>query len=146
MLNPVSDRPRMIDQRRCAPVQRQQAGVELDRAERWNRAERLRDELRDESHHADIGVCRPQRRQGLGVGQPREGMGRHACSLAGEPQRIGAALFRGAEHGADGIAAGQERLEHGLAEGLLADDCDANDPPPWCEMTACSADCCCVAR
>ena len=39
---------------------------------------------------------------------------------------LGALLLGRAEHARDGVAAGEERLEDGLAEVLLSDDCDAH--------------------
>ena len=47
-------------------------------------------------------------------------------------QRVGlrALLLRRAEHARDRVAAGEERLEDGLAEVLLTDDCDAHGELP----------------
>ena len=98
--------------------------MKLDRAEFWNVAEILRDELGHISHHADIGVRLLHRLECRGIGESGQLVHRDAALLSRYAQRIRAALLGSAEHGRDRVPAVEESFQRCLAEILLADDRD----------------------
>jgi hypothetical protein len=68
-------------------------------------------------------------RHGLRAAQAGEGEDLQAqrFRVGAQGVRLGARLVGNAEHAGDGVAAGDEGFEDGLAEFLLPDECDACD-------------------
>src|ERR1700680_1478580 len=89
-----------------------------------NVAEGLRRELQYVGHHGEIDLQAPETFRGFSVPQRGQLKKSHATLLGRHPQRIGlrARLFRRTEKAGDPRAAGEEGLEHALAERLLSDD------------------------
>src|SRR5579883_235934 len=131
------DRP--VD-RGWAAMPRQQRRMELDHSKPRKATEALRHELQDIGHHAEIDIEPPQgverlRRAIMCRGNDRQSpfLGRRAQWV--ESRSLG---LRGDENPRDRIAAGEEGVEHRLAECLLSDDRDPHYPslaamalPPW---------------
>ena len=121
-----NDRP--VDRARPA-ISGQQRGMILDRAVRRDVEELLRHEQGDEGHHLQVGLERlellPHFRLAVGGGLVNRQLGGERRFL----QRVGflARLLRRHIDGDHFIAAFEQRLEHRLAEGLLAVD----DDPHW---------------
>jgi hypothetical protein len=100
--------------------------VVLDRAALRDVDEILRRELQHERHDAEVDVELFQGLLCLITLQGGELEQRHALLLRRHLERIGArtGLLRRAEHARHLVLAREERLEHRLAEILLADDGD----------------------
>jgi hypothetical protein len=100
--------------------------VVLDRPVPGDVHELLRGELQHEGHDADVGIERLHRGRGLGRLERGELEDLQALLLGGDPHgvRLAAGLLGGDEDARDGIAAGEEGFEDGLAEILLADEGD----------------------
>ena len=119
-----------------AAIGRQQRRVILDRAVGRDVEEFLRHEQRDEGHHLEVGLERLELLPHLRLAIGRRLIDRQ---LGGERrflQRIGpgAFLLRRDIDGDDVLAALEQRLQHRLAEGLLAVNHDTHcnllpDPP-----------------
>src|SRR6266702_5456295 len=118
----ADDRP--VDRARPA-IFRQERRVILDHAFLRDLHELLRRELQYVSHDADISIQCAQRIVRIFVPQRGELVDLDALLLRGDLQEIcfGAFFFRGAEHARDFVAAREKRLEHGLTEVLLPDNC-----------------------
>src|SRR5260221_3893654 len=111
-------------------MQRQQRGVELDRAVLWNGAEGLRHEGDDVSHDAEVDVEIPERGLRLRGGVARKLEDADAAARGCGAQRVWPRAGGGGwdENGSDLVALRDERLEHRPAERLLPDDCDPHHP------------------
>jgi hypothetical protein len=108
--------------------------MELDRAVLRDVHEGLGRELQHVGHDADVGIERAHRGFRLGAAQAGEGEDPQALALGIQAQRVrlGARLLGLAEDAGDGVAAGDEGIQDGLAEFLLADEGDAGDVrSPW---------------
>src|SRR5438270_767233 len=109
-------------------MQRQQRGVELDHPAFRDGAEFRRREQQDVRHHTEIGVelserlfCFIARVFGMAMdGQP--------AFLRRHDERVGprARPLRRREHAGYLVSASHKGLQHGFAEGLLADDYDTH--------------------
>ena len=121
---PVSFSPLMIGQliARRAAIGRQQRRVILDRAVGRDVEEFLRHEQRDEGHHLQVGLERLELLPDLRVLVGRRLKDRQLRGERGFLQRVGlgAFLLRRDIDADDVLAALDQRLQHGLAEGLLA--------------------------
>ena len=99
---------------------RQQRRVVLDRAERGHGEELLRDDQRDERHDLEVRRERAEPLDHRGIAERRRADERQPGGGRGFGQRIGPLAFRRGVHRHDIVAALEQGLEHGLAEGLLA--------------------------
>ena len=125
----IDDRP--VDRRRTA-MQWQQARVELDAPVRWCGQRFVRDDLRHEGHHAEVGPQRPPpgetfvllERVRWDAGQTR--------GLSGHPQRVGAPTFfrLGCAHSHDLHTVVPQAGEDRLTKRCLAHDRNAHRHPP----------------
>ena len=133
----LDDRP--VDRRRAA-IGRQQRRVILDRAVRRDVEEFFRHEQRDEGHDLEVGLERLELLPDFRVLVGRRLIDRQLRRDRGFLQRIGlgAFFFRRDIDADDVLAALDQRLQHGLAEGLLAVNHDTH--------TTFSQNLCCHAR
>ncbi len=117
----ADDRP--VD-RAGAAVRGEQRRVVLDGPEPRDVDEILWRELQHVGHDPDVDLQRAQRGARLVALERGELVHRDAPLLRCDLQRVGprAFLLGRAEHPGDVVAAGEECLQHGLAEILLADD------------------------